>query len=168
MSLIQRILPNRRLEAGDPNPWQFFRWMDISGPSADYNKDSELYLRRLYVLRTPLFGIMLHWINREDWDRDALHDHPWAFYRFIVRGGYAEQVAWAVSDTQLSSTIELQHGRFSFSKFPNAAFHRISSVKPGTVSLVLNGSKTNSWGFFVPGTGKVPWRDYVSPGGGAR
>lgn len=169
MSWIQKILPSRRLEAGDPNPWQLWRWMDISGPSGhDNGHHEELYLRRLYVLRTPWFGYMIHWIMREDWDRDALHDHPWKFYRFILRGGYSESVAWNLDSTQLSEPIELTHRRGSLSKFPDGAFHRITSVKPHTISIVFNGPKTNSWGFFVPGTGKVPWRDYVSPGGGAR
>lgn len=161
----------RRIAAGDPNPWQLLRWMDISGPSADYNKEKELYLRRLYVLRTPWFGVMLHWIKREDWDRDALHDHPWPFWRFIVSGGYTETVAfedfgeWDRETNQITGLLpseDLTHGRFSFSKFPDGAFHRITSVKPHTVSLVFNGKKSNSWGFFVPGTGKVYWKDYIN------
>lgn len=170
----------RTLEAGDPNPWQLWRWMDIFGPTANRDHDEELYLRRLYVLRTPWFGIMLHWIKREDWDRDALHDHPWEFWRFIVSGGYTEELAYKklkfvpagehptygplselVPSTELEPSKSVARRRWSFSKYPTGAFHRISSVKPRTVSLVINGPKTNSWGFFVPGTGKIGWRDYV-------
>lgn len=163
-----RLFPNRTLPAGDPSPFVLFKWMDITGPSTDTAKHNELYLRRLYVLRTPWFGYMIHWIAREDWDRDALHDHPWTFFRYILKGGYTESVAWAVSDTDLSTPIDLEHRACTFSKFPDGAFHRITSVKPGTVSIVFTGPKRNAWGFFVPGKGKVGWRDYVSPGGGAR
>jgi hypothetical protein len=164
--------PRREIPAGDPRPWQFLRWMDISGPSGHENgSHEELYLRRLYVWRTPWFGIMLHWIRREDWDRDALHDHPWTFYRFIVSGGYTEELAYphepAVPGEHwpshwLKPSQLRTHKRWSFSKFPTGAYHRITEVKPRTVSLVFNGPKNNSWGFFVPGTGKVGWRDYVN------
>lgn len=173
----------RTIAPGDPKPWQLWRWMDISGPTATANiahgdmAHTELYLRRLYVLRTPWFGVMLHWIKREDWDRDALHDHPWEFWRFIVSGGYTEEVAyptpygsaaWTMPIEELPKQTTLQpskmvtHRWLRASKFPTGAYHRITSVKPRTVSLVINGPKSNSWGFFVPGTGKVPWRDYVN------
>jgi hypothetical protein len=169
----------RSLTAGDPNPWQIWRWMDISGPSGHENGGhEELYLRRLYVFRCPKGGLMIHWIKREDWDRDALHDHPWEFWRFIVSGGYTEEVAYPspygmMVDTEdgcvefhpatelLPSELRT-HRWLRASKFPTGAYHRITSVKPHTVSLVINGPKSNSWGFFVPGTGKVPWRDYVN------
>ncbi len=152
----------RTLEAGDPTPWVLFRWMDIA-------QNDELYLRRLYVFRCPKFGIMLHWIRKEDDDRDALHDHPWVFWRFIVSGGYVETVAYPAPygkqendyvPDELLPAKDVTHKRWRASKFPTGAFHRISSVKPGTVSFVINGKKSNRWGFFVPGTGKVPWRDY--------
>lgn len=161
----------RSMEAGDPRPWQLWRWMDIFGPTANWDRDEELYLRRLYIVRTPWFGVMLHWIKREDWDRDALHDHPWEFWRFIVSGGYTERIAYPTGPAgprpgeelgiYLAPAKSVVHCRWSFSKYPSGAFHRISSVKPRTVSLVINGPKNNSWGFFVPGTGKIGWRDYV-------
>lgn len=152
----------RMLEAGDPNPWQLWRWMDIFGPTAHANRvHEELYLRRLYIFRCPKFGLMLHWVKREDWDRDALHDHPWEFWRFIVWGGYTETVAYPDNPWSLQPSTNVTHRRFRFSKFPTGAYHRITSVKPHTVSFVINGPKTNSWGFFVPGTGKIGWRDYV-------
>lgn len=180
LSMSPRSKTRREIAAGDPKPWQFLRWMDISGPSQTSldpatMAHTELYLRRLYVLRTPWFGIMLHWIKREDWDRDALHDHPWEFWRFIVKGGYTEELAFPavgwkafeiplveLNPTTLYNHQHRTHRWLSFSKFPTGAFHRITSVKRGTVSLVINGPKSNSWGFFVPGTGKVPWRDYVN------
>lgn len=167
----------RSLAAGDPNPWQIWRWMDISGPSGHENGGhEELYLRRLYVFRCPKGGLMIHWIKREDWDRDALHDHPWEFWRFIVSGGYTEELAYPARDvdksvepwiideepTLLTPSVLRAHRMWRASKFPTGAYHRITSVKPHTVSLVINGPKSNSWGFFVPGTGKVPWRDYVN------
>lgn len=165
LNLIRRVLPNRQIPAGDPNPWQFWRWMPIVGPAGHENgQHEELYLLRLYIFRCPKFGVMLHFIERPDWDRDALHDHPWEFWRFIVRGGYTEELArpLPLNDKQLDWPSMKTHRMWSFSKFPTGAYHRITSVKPHTVSLVINGPKSNSWGFFVPGTGKVGWRDYVN------
>lgn len=167
-----KILSKRTIVSGDPRPWQCWRWMDITGPSED--GEDELYLRRLYLLRTPWFGVMLHWIVREDFDRDALHNHPWTFYRLVLRGGYTEQVAYADLQswnqttnkvTLLDETFELHHRAGNFNKFPEGAYHRISKVKPHTMTLVFNGAKTRAWGFFVPGEGHVPWQDY---GNGAR
>lgn len=166
-----RIFPNRTLPAGDPSKFVLWRWMDITGPGGHENGGhEELYLRRLYVLRTPKFGVMLHWIKREDWDRDALHNHPWTFWRFIVRGGYTESLAWVADEVKpaLGPQVERSYAAGRFNKFPDGAYHRITSVKPHTVSLVFTGPKVNSWGFFVPGEGHVGWKDYVSPGGGAR
>lgn len=158
-----RILPNRKLAPGDPNPWQFWRWMDITGPSEhEDGLHEELYLRRLYILRTPKFGVMLHWIKREDWARDALHDHPWNFWRLVLRGGYTEQLAYPLTEDTLQPTFELKHRWLSLSRFPEKAYHRISIVKPHTITLVVNGPKTNSWGFFVAGQGHVPWSQYVN------
>lgn len=48
-----------------------------------------LYLTRWYLLRTPLFSIMLHKFSRSDEDR-ALHDHPWPFLVIPLRSGYTE------------------------------------------------------------------------------
>lgn len=164
MNWIKRILPNRTIPAGDPKAWQLWRWMSIV-------QDEELYLLRLYILRSPWFGVMLHWIERPDNDRDALHDHPWEFWRFIVRGGYTEEVAFAApygrapdhdKPYELLPSKLVTHKRFSFNKFPTGAYHRISSVKPKTISLVITGPKINSWGFFVPGKGKIGWRDYTN------
>lgn len=162
MSWIQKILPNRAIKSGDPNPWQLWRWMDIEGPSVETAQHTELYLRRLYAVRTPWFGVMLHWIVREDWDRDALHNHPWRFFRFILRGGYTEQVAYAFDKTTLTSIENHSHRRFSAGLYPKNAYHRISSVKPNTLTLVINGPKRYSWGFFVPGEGHVWWQHYVN------
>lgn len=177
LNLIQKILPNRRLDAGDPSPFVLWKWMAISGPAGhEHGTHEELYLLRLYIFRCSRFGIMLHWIVREDWDRDALHDHPWEFWRFIVRGGYTESVAYPSVVVQpwgqdggkaiaLSPAIHLTHRRWSFSKFPTGAYHRITEVKPKTVSFVINGPKTNSWGFFVPGKGHIPWKVYTDQNG---
>lgn len=161
-----RIFKNRTLPAGDPSRFVVWRWMDILG-----GPEKSLYLRRLYVLRTPLGGLMIHWIHRPDWSREALHDHPWgltkrsSFWAFIVRGGYTEQIQTMGQDE--IRTLTHKAGRWH--GFPIGDVHRIDAVKSGTVTLVISGRKRFGWGFWVDGK-IVPWREYVDDFGqdGAR
>lgn len=46
------------------------------------------YLIRWNLFECPAFSIKIHKILRSDYD--CLHDHPWAFLSFILRGGYVE------------------------------------------------------------------------------
>lgn len=56
-----------------------------------YDNPKEDYLVRWRVIQTPLFGIYLHKLGTPD-PRDTLHDHPWPFISFVLRGGYIEYV----------------------------------------------------------------------------
>ncbi|MDP9167457.1 MAG: hypothetical protein M3O32_15575 [Actinomycetota bacterium] len=53
----------------------------------------------------------------------------------------------------------VRHGRGSFRRFPDAAAHRIHSLRPRTVTLVLVGRRRSSWSFWTH-SGPVDWRDY--------
>lgn len=168
-------LVNRSIPAGDPAKLVWLRTMDITGPELD--APDSLYLRRLYVFRCQKFGVMLHQIHREDWDRDGLHCHPWNFRAKILKGGYTEQVQTLSSISfegldecaphvrALRPVHELTWRRGSWHKFGESDVHRISSVQPGTISLVINGPKFRTWGFFVPSRGIVPWREYLQEQG---
>jgi hypothetical protein len=48
------------------------------------------YLRRWWLIpRNPIFNVYLHHFLRDDDDR-ALHDHPWPWASFLLRGSYIE------------------------------------------------------------------------------
>ena len=81
------------------NVWKFFKVKKI------YREDGKLYLWRLYILRTPWFGVMLHKIM--DDDPDCLHDHPWSFVSFILKGGYEEIQSYDNKERH----FEESHGR---------------------------------------------------------
>ena len=49
--------------------------------------DGEPYIDRLRIVATPMFCLYLHKIHLADGDRD-LHDHPWWFASWVLRGGY--------------------------------------------------------------------------------
>ena len=55
---------------------------------SDITIAGQLYMRRWRLVHTRWFGIRVHQIVRSD-NRDV-HDHPFAFVSFILRGGYYE------------------------------------------------------------------------------
>lgn len=55
----------------------------------DFTDPTRPYLTRYIPFRFKKFGIFIHKIELPDSDRH-LHDHPWPFLAFIVKGGYTE------------------------------------------------------------------------------
>lgn len=93
-----------------------------------------------------LFGIYLHDIAAPDPGLD-MHDHPWAFVTLILRGGYFELAA----DARRPELPTFRRwGRWSMHRMRQTDAHRITRAEPGTVTLVLRGRKTRSWGYYVP------------------
>lgn len=157
-----RLFPKRVERGGNQGGrFVFFRWLDIAGPRG-------IYLTRLTLFRVPGLQVMLHWILQSDWSRDP-HDHPWSFMSIILRGGYHEEridldreERWEIS----RDLREIRWINFCDSQTP----HRITSVKPRTLTLVITGDKCKSWSFYQR-TGeeiagayrlrRVPWRQYL-------
>lgn len=48
----------------------------------------DIYLIRYYIFRSRFFNVFIHQFLRSD--RDDLHDHPWDFATYLVRGAYTE------------------------------------------------------------------------------
>lgn len=115
-------------------------------------KPGDPMLERWRLLQTPRFGIYVHFIFREDLD-PVPHDHPWAFWSLVLRGGYVE----ALYERPGSGVCRLVTRRCRRAhRFPLHHAHRIVGVAPGTVTLVLVGRKQRVWGFY---DGAV-WVDY--------
>ena len=117
--------------------------------------DGKPHLRRLRVVQTPWFAILLTRILTPDAERDP-HNHSRGFVSLILRGGYLEQ-AWPIA-AQPKSTWRY-HNRFSLMGLRQCSAHRIDDVKPGTVTLVLAGRHRGTWAFWTP-DGPVDWKDY--------
>ncbi len=49
----------------------------------------DVYLIRYYVVKSKYFNLFIHQFLRSD--RDDLHDHPWDFCTYLVRGAYTEK-----------------------------------------------------------------------------
>lgn len=138
--------PGRRL-----GRWNFWSAMLIG-------RQGNPMMKRLRVLQTPWFGIYVHFIYREDLDPVA-HDHPWTFWRCVVRGGYLEHY---FADPALGDYSSRAHRPWRPSHFPVDHAHRIVLVEPGTVSVVVVGRKSRAWGFWGPSEDEAPrtWVDF--------
>lgn len=148
--------------------YAIWRWQDIS-------HHGRLYLRKLYLVRCPLFQVALHFFHGPDPGRD-LHDHPRDFVSILLRGAYVEtrpelehqRGGWRVDVDEEGDQCWNQHLRVSVRKAPSIAYRRaeamhcIADVSPGAITLVLWGRKRREWGF---GTrfGWINWRAYLMP-----
>lgn len=132
--------------------WVFWQWVEIM----DRHHPGEVYLRRLRIIDIPWFGVYLHWIFLPDTDRDP-HDHPWPFWSIPLRGGYTETVWRDVSD--LATREERTWRPCTVHRVRLAWAHRIDTLAPGTLTLILRGPRLKSWGFWTE-AGVVHWRHY--------
>lgn len=103
-------------------------------------------MMRWRLLQTPLFGIYLHFIYREDLDR-APHDHPWSFWSLVLRGSYIEDYR---PDVRVVNKLMdgREHKCLSWHHMPLGAAHQIVWVEDRTVTLCLVGRKQRNWGFY--------------------
>lgn len=105
------------------------------------------YLKRLHILKTPWFAIMVHWIMKPDPEQD-LHNHPVNFIAFVLRGGYCE--------LREDGNI---YPRQVYNLVRHTTFHRITHVLPNTMSLAINGRAQHEWGYKTS-AGFVSWKQY--------
>ena len=101
--------------------------------------DEEPYLERYYIFlkdRTNFpFNIFIHKILKSD--PDDLHDHPWSYFTFILRGGYWE----------ITKEGRFWKGPFTF-RWNNAkSLHRIE----------LDPNVSDCWTIFIPGQKQREW-----------
>lgn len=120
---------------------------------------SETYLRR-WSMRLPFgWSMKLHHILRPDSDR-CQHDHPWAFWTFILWGGYYEFTG---------EEQKLNRARVGRIYYRPANFrHRITVLPRGHAwTLVLTSGRKREWGFFTR-DGWMHWRAFVDAARSAR
>lgn len=139
-----------------------WRSLNLIGPTG------RAFLRRRGI-DLGAFGVYRHNIDEPDPGLD-LHDHPWPFVTIILRGGYSEEVADAREAVHLARIADRWPGsatpgvrrhwrRWSVHRIRMTEAHRITAVADGTVTLVLRGRKSRSWGFYTP-DGYVDHRRY--------
>lgn len=109
--------------------------------------DKAPYLIRLSLINTPWFSLKLHRILLSD--DDCMHDHPWTFISFILKGGYVEQ-------TPAGKKL---YGPGSVLYRPAKFIHRLEIYQPA-ITLVITFKKVREWGFITP-KGWIEWFRYT-------
>lgn len=115
-----------------------------------YTHHIGLYMKR-WILVTPWGDIRLHHIMKSDYDRH-LHDHPWNFTSYILKGGYVEHLS--------GGRKPLYYGAPATNRRKCWEAHRISLVPGQTAwTLVFTGRKFHDWGFHTE-NGFIPHKEY--------
>lgn len=116
------------------------------------------YLLRWYVIpRNPWLNVYLHQFLHDDEDR-ALHDHPWWFVSWVLRGKYYE----------ITPNNFIRRDWLSLAFRPAEHAHRVVLEKrlaDGLAipcwTLVVTGSVTRDWGFWCP-QGWRHWKEFTA------
>ena len=125
--------------------FKLFHRENIVHPEAN-----ELYMRRWKLFDHPAIGgIYVHNILLGDQDRH-LHDHPFNFTSFILRGSYTEVRRIKLGALWGLATPVIRKA-FSVNRVTHFTYHRIADVSPNTWTLVFHGPRTKKWGFSVNG-----------------
>ncbi len=112
------------------------------------NCDRDIYMTRWYLLRRPGVGIFLHRFERSDEDR-ALHDHPWAFFTFILWRGYYELTPYGRQDG-FTNPKRRRKWPLMLCYRPATWCHRVELIdgKPAW-TLVIRFRAQRDWGFWT-------------------
>lgn len=117
----------------------------------------EVYLRRWSLWLPGRYSIKIHQILRPDEDRCS-HDHPFDFLRFILWGGYEEEVR----NPETGEITTHLRKPFRFYWCGEKFAHRITKLsKKSSWTLLFCGPKKRSWGFFLKDRW-MEWRKFVN------
>lgn len=132
--LLEKISHNRG-QRNSPD-WAIMELFKVP----NYDKPGEDYLWRLRIFQTPWGGIYLHKLGGPD-PRDTLHNHPWPFVSFILRGGYTEFIPGPYyAQSRYVKRVNV--------KRYNKSFHWIAELdRTPTWTLVLVGRRRRVWGY---------------------
>jgi hypothetical protein len=95
------------------------------------------YARR-WVLNLGGWSLRIHhWFSGDD--PRYLHEHPWWFLTFVIRGGY--------TDIGRDGTDELRAPAIRYR--PALHAHTVSAVRRHTWTLLITGRPLRDWGFYT-------------------
>jgi len=153
------------------------RVLEITGSEKD--KD-DVYLIRYYLIKSRWCNVFLHQFLRSD--RDDLHDHPWDFVTYLVRGAYTEnkfnQKTGVAERTRRTNCIyddymiktRLRQNTLVFRRATDQHqvvvdqdLKRVDKDK-AALTLFISGPTKREWGFWrksLAGRTWIPWREYL-------
>lgn len=129
--------------------------------------DTDVYLIRYYVIQSRFFNFFIHRFLRSD--RDDLHDHPWNFGTYVVKGGYREQVPNSQEFGGPNYRInERSTERNQWATRKAEQLHRVVvdqeltyvQKDQATITLCFTGRTRRDWGFVKDGKW-VFWKRYL-------
>ena len=144
----------------------FLNWLERHGRKRIVmdRVNNEPYLERYYVFLKDRdnfpFNIFLHKFLKSD--PDDVHDHPWNYATFILKGGYWEWVPEFDDHGNKTCEIAKWRGPGSFRTASANSYHRIElDPTVETWTLFMPGRKKREWGFLTKGNW-VQWEEYLS------
>ena len=141
----------RRGVDGKSRNYQFMTLFEVP----NFDNPAENYLTRLRIIQTPWFSVFLHRMDGPD-SRPILHDHPWSFVSFVLKGGYSE----IRLNKRTMGIYERQIKRLNIMRRDDAHYIRILHRTP-TWTLVFTGVRRRTWGYwemYSHGSGRPVWR----------
>jgi hypothetical protein len=121
------------------------RWALMERFEVPHMDDPDVnYLERLRIISTPLFSIYLHRLGTPD-SRPTLHDHPWCFVSFILRGGYDEMRL-----NKQTMVPRIRRVRFVNVMRRDDAHYIRNLHRTPTWSLLFVGARRREWGYWRP------------------
>jgi len=126
--------------------------------------NDEPYLERYYLFlkdrkRFP-FNVFLHKFLKSD--PDDLHDHPWPYATFILKGGYWEWSPVYNSKNEKTGEISKWRGPGHFRFCSAKSFHRIElDPEIECWTLFMPGPQQRDWGFMNRGQW-IPHEQYLN------
>ena len=129
----------------------------------DRKGNNSPYLTRYRIIDTPWFGVFVHQMHRPD-ASPILHDHPWAFVSFVLRGGYIERYK-DMSDLTDAQVHVRRINHFNLKRLRDA--HYISMLdRTPTWTLVFVGATERVWGYWERGTNegwyRTIWHEHIN------
>lgn len=97
------------------------------------------YVYRYGIASDRLGSLRLHRWKASD-DPRYLHDHPWWFITFVLRGGYYD-----IQDDGAFDTVRAPAIRFRSAHHK----HSVQVMPGGATTILLTGPKKRRWGFWV-------------------
>ena len=113
---------------------------------------------RRWAVETPSGrGLRLHHFL-PDIEEFTAHDHPWWFATFVFRGGYVDVTSNAgqevARDVVRAPAFRLRRGHE----------HRTITGPRGAWTIVVNGPRRRTWGFWSAAGRWLPWKAYFDLG----
>jgi hypothetical protein len=121
---------------------------------ANANTAPQLYLERFYIVKAPLIEIMIHRFHLSD--VAVFHDHPWASWNVILKGGYVEHT---LQDGNEAAQFR-KPGYFGQRSAKAKHWVELPEGSAGNVwTLFVTFRREKSWGYFTD-HGYYPFEEY--------